>query len=126
MFVLCVCVSISALQMWRAVWRFLTVKTEPPHVPTTLILCSEIPDDTPLMPVTGFARWIQFNSVAQLCLTLCYPMDCNMPGFPVHHPLPKLAQTHVLCVSDAIQPSCPLSPPSPFAFNLSQHLGLHQ
>ena len=45
------------------------------------------------------------SSVAQLCLTLCDPMDCSMPGFPVHHQLPELAQTHVHQISDAIQPS---------------------
>ena len=52
-------------------------------------------------------------------------MDCSMPGFPVHHQLPKLAQTHIHRVGDAIQPSNPLSSPSP-AFNLSQHQGLFQ
>ena len=52
----------------------------------------------------------QFSSVTQSCPTLCYPMDCSMPGFPVHHQLLKLAQTHVHQVSDAIQPSHPLSP----------------
>ena len=61
----------------------------------------------------------QFSSVAQLCLTLCDPMDCNTPGFPVHHQLPELAQTHVHRVGDAIQPSYPLSSSSPPAFNLS-------
>ena len=65
-------------------------------------------------------------SVAQSCLTLCKPMDCRMPGFPVLHHLLKLAQTHVHWVSDAIQPSHPLSSPSPPAFNLSQHQGLFQ
>ena len=65
-------------------------------------------------------------SVAQSCLTPCDPMDCSMPGFPVHHQLPKLAQTHVHRVSDAIQPSHPLLSPSPPAFNLSQHQGLFQ
>ena len=60
-------------------------------------------------------------SVAQLCLTLCDPMDCSMPGFLILHHLPELAQTHVHWVSDAIQTSHPLSSPSPPAFNLSQH-----
>ena len=69
---------------------------------------------------------IQFSSVAQSCLTLCDPMDCRMPGFPVHHQLWDLAQTHVLRVSDAIQPSHPLSSPSPPTFHLSQHQGLFQ
>ena len=56
--------------------------------------------------------------------TLCDPMDCSMPGFPVLHYLPEFAQTHVHWVGDAIQQSHPLSPPSPPALNLSQHQGL--
>ena len=60
----------------------------------------------------------QFCSVAQSCPTLCEPMDCNMLGFPVHHQFPELAQTHVHRVGGAIQPSHPLSSPSPPAFNL--------
>ena len=63
----------------------------------------------------------QFSSVAQSCPTPCDPMDCSMPGLPVHHQLPELAQTHIHRVGDAIQPSHPLSSPSPPAFNLSQH-----
>ena len=54
---------------------------------------------------------VQFSSGAQSCLTLCDPMDCSTPGFPVHHQLPELAQTHVHWVGDAIQPSHPLSSP---------------
>ena len=68
---------------------------------------------------------VQFISVAQSCLTLCEPLNCSTPGFPVHHQLPELAQTHAHQISDAIQPSHPLSSPSP-AFNLSQHQGLFQ
>ena len=68
----------------------------------------------------------QSSSVAQSCLTLCYSMDCNTPGFSFHHQLPELAQTHVHWVGDDIQPSHPLSSPSPPAFNLSQHQGLFQ
>ena len=64
--------------------------------------------------------------VAKLCLTLCDPMDCSTPAFPVLQYLPELAQTHVLWVDDTIQPSHPLSPPSPSAFNLSQNQGLFQ
>ena len=61
-----------------------------------------------------------FSLVQSLpCLTLCDPMDCSTPGFPVHHQLPELDQTHVHRVSDAIQPTHPLSSPSPPAFNLS-------
>ena len=66
----------------------------------------------------------QFSSIAQLCLTLCNPTDCNMPGLPVYHQLSEFTQTHVHWVSDAIQPSHPLSSPSPPTFNLSQHQGL--
>ena len=65
-------------------------------------------------------------SVTQLCPTLCEPMDCSTPGFPVLHHLLELAQTHVHWVSDAIQPSRPLSPPSPPPLNLSEHQGLFQ
>ena len=68
----------------------------------------------------------QFSSVAQLCPTLCDPMDYSMPGFPAHHQLPELAQTYVHWVSDAIQPSHPLSSPSHPAFNPFQHQGLFQ
>ena len=56
---------------------------------------------------------VQFSSVAQSCLTLCDPMNCSMPGLPVHHQLPEFTQTHVHQVSDAIQPSHPLSSPLP-------------
>ena len=63
----------------------------------------------------------QFRSVAQSCLTLWDTMDCSTPDFPVHHQLPKLAQTHVHRVSDASQLSNPLSSPSPPAFNFSHH-----
>ena len=62
-------------------------------------------------------------SVPQSCLTLCDPMDCSTPGFPVLHHLPELAQTRVHRVSDAILPSHPLLSPSPPAFSLSQHQG---
>ena len=65
-------------------------------------------------------------SITQLCLTLCNPMHCSMPGFPVLHHLSELAQTHVHWVGDAFQPSYPLSSPSPPAFNLSQHQDLYQ
>ena len=66
----------------------------------------------------------QFSSVAQSCPALCKPMDCSTPGLPVHHQLLEPTQTNVHRVGDAIQPSHPLSSPSPPAFNLSQHLGL--
>ena len=68
----------------------------------------------------------QLSSVAQSCPTFCDPMDCSTPGLPVHHQLLELVQPHVHRVSDAIEPSRPLSSLSPPAFNLSQHQGLFQ
>ena len=65
-------------------------------------------------------------SVTKLCLTLCNPVNCSTPGFLVLHYLPEFAQTHVHWIADAIQPSPPLSTPSPLALNLSQHQGLFQ
>ena len=63
---------------------------------------------------------IHFSAVAQWCPILCDPMDCSTPGLPVHHQLPEPTQTHIHRVGDAIQPSHPLSSPSPPALNLSQ------
>ena len=65
-----------------------------------------------------------FSSVTQSCRALSAPMDCSTPGFPVHHQLPELAQIYAHQVGDAIQPSHPLSSPSPPTFNLFQHQGL--
>ena len=73
--------------------------------------------------IIGF---IQFSSVAQLCLTLCDPMSHNTPGLPVYHQFPEFTQTHVHRVGDAIQPSHPLLSPSPPAPSPSQHQGLFQ
>jgi len=69
---------------------------------------------------------VQFSSVAQLCPTLCDPMNHSTPGLPVHHHLPEFTSTHVYRVGDAIQPSHPLSSPSPPAPNPSQHQSLFQ
>ena len=69
---------------------------------------------------------VQFSSVAQSCLTLCDPMNHSTPGHPVHHQLPEFTQTHVHRVGDTIQPSHPLSSPSPPALNPSQHQGFFQ
>ena len=66
----------------------------------------------------GWKTSVQSSGV---CVTFCDPMDCSMLGFPAHHQLPELAQSHVCQVGDAIQPSHPLSFPSPPSFNLSQH-----
>ena len=84
-----------------------------------------------LLHLTNTSCPAQLNSVQLLsptlqCPTLCDPMDWGTPGFPVHHQLPELAQTHVHWVGDAIQPSHPLPSPSPPALNLSQHQGLFQ
>ena len=69
---------------------------------------------------------VQFSSVAQSCPTLCDPMNRSTSGLPVHHQLPEFTQIHVHQVSDAIQPSHPLSSPSPPAPNPSQHQSLFQ
>ena len=77
--------------------------------------------EAPFLP----SRSVQFSSVAQSCLTLCDPMNRSTPGLPVHHHLLEFTQTHIHRVSDAIQPSHPLSSPSP-APNPSQHQSLFQ
>ena len=69
---------------------------------------------------------VQFSSVAQLCPTLCDPMNRSTPGLPVHHHLPEFTQTHIHRVCDAIQPSHPQLSPSPTALNPSQHQSLFQ
>ena len=73
---------------------------------------------------------IYFTNISSVqllsCVRLCNPMDCSTPGLPVHHQLPEFTQTHVHWVGDAIQPSHPLSSPSPPTFNLSQHQSLFQ
>ena len=69
---------------------------------------------------------VQFTSVAQSCPTLCNPMNRSTPGLPVHHQFPELTQTHVHQVRDAIQPSHPLSYPTPPAPNPSQLQSLFQ
>ena len=75
---------------------------------------------------TPNCKYYQFSSVAQSCPTLCHPMNLTTPGLPVHHHLLKLTQTHVHRVGDTIQPSHPLSSPSPPAPNPSQHQSLFQ
>ena len=95
-------------------------------------------DQTPVSHIAGrfFTVWatkeapdrfsVQFSSVAQSCPTLCDPMNRSTPGFSVHHQLLEFTQTHVHRVSDAIQPSHPLSSLSPPAPNPSQHQSLFQ
>ena len=99
--------------------------------PTVIVLLSV----SPFMSVSVCLRYwgapvlgasVQFSTVAQSCPTLCDPMNRSTPGLPVHHQLPEPTQTHVHRVSDAIQPSHPLSSPSPAAPNPSQHQSLFQ
>ena len=108
---------INSLVLWCSLVPGSFICSCPTDFYTYLLSCSVFP-----MLCWGFT--VQFSSVAQSCPTLCNPMDCSTPGFPVHHQLPELAQTHVHQVDDAIQPSYPLSSPSPLTFNLSQHQGL--
>ena len=74
----------------------------------------------------SYIHSVQFSSVTQLCPTLCDPTNCSTPGLPGHHRLPEFSQTHVHRVGDAIQPSHPLSSPSPPAPNPSQQQSLFQ
>ena len=93
---------------WRGKWQ-----------PTLVILPSKSHRQRSL---AGYSlSSVQFSSVAQSCLTLCDPMNCSTPGLPVHHHLTEFTQNHVHRVGDAIQPSHPLSSPSPPAPNPSQH-----
>ena len=84
---------------------------------------SSCPCGSPLLTHTST---VQFSSVAQSCPTLCNPMNRSTPCPPVHHQLPEFTQTHIHRVRDAIQPSHPLSSPSPPAPNPSQHQSLFQ
>ena len=84
-------------------------------------LSKEVKGFSSKWPVRKLDLQPQFSSVTQSCPTLCDPIYCSMPGFPVHHQLLEPTKTHVHPVSDAIQPSYPQSSPSPPAFNLSQH-----
>ena len=85
---------------------------------------TQLSDQTTTNPCTYMK--CQFSSVDQSCPTLCDPMNHSTPGLPVHHKLPEFTQTHIHRVSDAIQPSHPLSSPFPPAPNPSQHQSLFQ
>ena len=89
------------------------------------VICIYVYDMTE-RPLLSLFISVQFSSVAQSCPTLCDPMNRSTPGLPVHHQLPEFSQTHIHRVGDAIQPSHPLSSPSPRAPNPSQHQGLFQ
>ena len=89
-----------------------------------VVFCNQNGTALFLLLWASFSQSVQFGSVTQSCPTICSTMDNSTLGFPVHHQLPELDQTHVHQVGDAIQPSHPLLSPSPPAFTLSQHQGL--
>ena len=78
------------------------------------------------LTIVAFCRSLHFHVIVQSlsCVRFCDPLDCRTPGFPVFHHFLEFAQTHVHWIRDAIQPSHPLSSPSPHAINLSQQKGL--
>ena len=112
-------------------WRDPCVAFWQPHSPETAWGYEnglEVPDSGDFSPLTCHSTLHidQIRSVAQSCPTLCDPMNHSMLGLPVHHQLLEFTETHVHRVSDAIQPSHPLSSPSPPAPNPSQHQSLFQ
>ena len=119
--VLCLALRWNTMHWW-VFWPQIHPSTAIPSPSASLVPSLNLPEQTRYSHLNEHS--VQFSSVAQSCLTLCDPMDSSMPGFLVHHQLPELAQTHVHQVSDAIQPSHPLSSPSPPAFNLSRYQGL--
>ena len=116
------CVACQASLSITNAWSMLKLMSIELVMPSNhLILCHHT-----LMLWAVFFFTNIFSSVAQSCPNLGNPMDCSMPNFPVPHQLLELAQTHVHQVGDAIQPSHPLTSPSPPTFNPSQHQGLFQ
>ena len=123
-------------------FRFLTLepiyRDYPPNMPSLVIIkiskviispisrfaYSVLTDISNNMTFSHPYSSVQFSSVTQSCLILCDPMDCSIPGLPVHHQLSEFTQTHARWVSDAFQKSHLLSSPSSPAFNLSQCQGL--
>ena len=111
-----------------------TRKMRTKKCPSNLAICNIYQSSLNIRTAKGTYKkqWVsvifclQFSSVAQLCPTLCDTMNCSTPDLPVHHQLPEFTQTHVRRVGDAIQPSHPLSSPSPPAPNPSQHQSLFQ
>ena len=110
--------------LWRRCQKFLPMSKVKLYI--LLVYNSLCISHTDQLSLTYWYFIYQFSSVAQSCPTLCDPMDCSTPGLPVHHQLPEFIQTNFHWISDAIQPSHPLSSPSPPTFNLSQHQRLFQ
>ena len=115
----------SSILAWRIPWTIWSMGSQSDT--TEWLSLTHSPHRT--VEMTEWAKVVKWFvhccSVTQSCLTLCDPMDCSTPGFPVLHHL-ELAQTHVHWVGDGIQPSHPLLPPLPFAFHLSQHQSLFE
>ena len=112
------CRQVEKLAQDHTKWKWLNQDSSPSSMGLISMLCC-------FPRVQKRYKWkVQFSSITQSCPTLCDPMDCSMPGLPVYHQLQEFTQAHVHWVGDAIQPSHPLSSPSPPALNLSQHQGL--
>ena len=114
--------SYCVLMWWRKVWEegeFSNVCYKNTHVFLSRLLLSSF--NLSYLCIDLISRHSHTGGSVQSQLALCDAMDCSTPGLPVHHQLPEFTQTHLHRVSDAIQPSHPLSSPSPPAFDLSQH-----
>ena len=117
---------VLANSLWRILeWIVISFSRDLPN-PGIVPGSPALQADALLSKPPGKHASVQFSSVAQLCPTLCDPMNCSRPGLPVHHHLPEFTLTHIHRVHDAIQPSHPLSSPSPPAHNPSQHQSLFQ
>ena len=116
---------VMILRSW-GLWEVTKSSGQSPHKLTNphVRICVLIKETRVLACPISTISSVQLSSVAQSCPTPYDPMNRSTPGLPVHHQLPETTQTHVHCVGDAIQPSHPLSSPSPPALNLSQHQGL--
>ena len=110
----------------KAVYTSTSILGRGLHLTFLLMLGSILLSNLSINFVHGFCHSDQIRSVVQSCPTLCDPMNHSTSGLPVHHQLPEFTQTHVHRVSDAIQPSHPLSSPSPLAPNPFQHQSLFQ
>ena len=114
---ICPCIHIKKLNQFLSKFQKKTLQVQTRWIPGKLLSNIQRTSD-----LKYSSKGVQFSSVFQLCPTLCNPIDYSTPGFPVHHQLLKLTQTHVHRVSEAIQLLNPLSSPAPPAFDLSQHL----